>query len=79
MTTFTSEDRMSAENEEYTGGIPIPFAGWMQVDQEDTEAMLREQMHAMGLEIDRWRNAYHKAYDSYQNLYAEFMELKGKG
>ena len=46
MTTFTSEDRENAmKDEEYAGGIPIPFMGWAQIDQEDTEKMLRDQLH----------------------------------
>ena len=48
MTTWTSEDRENAmkkdDDDEYSGGIPIPFAGWMQDDKEDTEAMLRHQL-----------------------------------
>jgi hypothetical protein len=33
-------------------GEPIPFAGWID-DQEDTETMLREQIHAQQHEINR--------------------------
>jgi hypothetical protein len=45
MTTFTTEDRQDAEKE------PVPFFGW--VDKEDTEQMLRDQLHAQQHEIDR--------------------------
>ena len=48
MTTWTSEDRKNAmkkEDDEYSGGIPIPFVGWVQQDKDDTEAMLRHQLH----------------------------------
>ena len=48
MTTWTSEDRKNAmkkEDDEYSGGIPIPFAGWVQQDKDDTEEMLRHQLH----------------------------------
>jgi hypothetical protein len=49
MTTWTSEDRenaMKKEDDEYSGGIPIPFAGWVQQqDKDDTEEMLRHQLH----------------------------------
>jgi hypothetical protein len=38
MTTFTSEDRQSAQE-------PIPFFGW--IDKEDTEQMLRHQLQVM--------------------------------
>jgi len=48
MTTWISEDRenaMKKEDDEYSGGIPIPFVGWVQQDKDDTEAMLRHQLH----------------------------------
>jgi|LauGreStaDraftv2_3_1035109.scaffolds.fasta_scaffold704064_2 hypothetical protein len=48
MTTWTSEDRKNAmkkEDDEYSGGIPIPFVGWVQQDKDDTEDMLRHQLH----------------------------------
>lgn len=56
MTTWTSEDRenaMKKEEDEYSGGIPIPFAGWVQQDKEDTEAMLRHQLQILQAEILR--------------------------
>ena len=57
MTTSTSEDRENAmkkdDDDEYSGGIPIPFAGWMQDDKEDTEAMLRHQLQILKAEILR--------------------------
>ena len=43
MTTFTSEDRQSAQE-------PVPFFGW--VDKEDLEQMLRHQIHIMQARID---------------------------
>jgi hypothetical protein len=58
MTTFTTEDR-----EKFEGGIPVPFAGWIQ-DKEDAERMLREQIYAQQKEIDR--------------LNVELMEAKKK-
>jgi hypothetical protein len=36
---------MKKEDDEYSGGIPIPFAGWVQQDKDDTEEMLRHQLH----------------------------------
>jgi hypothetical protein len=45
MTTFTTDDRKDAEKE------PIPFMGW--VDKEDTEQMLRDQIHLQQQEINR--------------------------
>ncbi len=56
MTTWTSEDRenaMKKEEEEYSGGIPIPFAGWMQQDKDDTEEMLRHQLQILQAENQR--------------------------
>ena len=47
MTTFTSEDRITAERE------PVPFFGW--IDKEDTEMMLRQQLQVMQAEIQRLR------------------------
>ena len=55
MTTWTSEDRenaMKKEDDEYSGGIPIPFAGWMQQDKDDTEEMLRHQLQILQAEIE---------------------------
>jgi len=45
MTTFTTDDRKEAERE------PVPFFGW--VDKEDAEQMLREQIYAQQVEINR--------------------------
>lgn len=49
MTTFTTEDLKNALKE--AEGVPIPFAGW--VDKEDTEAMLRHQLHVVQAECQR--------------------------
>ena len=67
MTTWTSEDRenaMKKEDDEYSGGIPIPFVGWVQDDKEDTEAMLRHQLHIITEQL--------------QVLQAENQRLKAK-
>jgi hypothetical protein len=57
MTTWTTEDlenaRKKIEEEEYSGGIPIPFAGWVQQDKEDTEQMLRHQLQILQAENQR--------------------------
>jgi hypothetical protein len=54
MTTWVTEDlenaRKKTEEEEYSGGIPIPFAGWMQQDKDDTEEMLRHQLQILQAE-----------------------------
>ena len=58
MTTWTTEDREALEKGLdffqkiiETNKEPIPFFGW--VDKEDTETMLREQIHTQQLEINR--------------------------
>ena len=33
--------------------VPIPFFGWVSIDEEDTEQMLREQIQSQQTEIDR--------------------------
>ncbi len=56
MTTWTSEDRKNAmkkEDDEYSGGIPIPFVGWVQQDKDDTEEMLRHQLQILQAENQR--------------------------
>jgi hypothetical protein len=57
MTTWTTEDLENAkkkiEEEEYSGGIPIPFAGWVQQDKDDTEQMLRHQLQILQAENQR--------------------------
>jgi len=57
MTTWTTEDLENAKKkikeDEYSGGIPIPFAGWVQQDKEDTEAMLRHQLQILQAENQR--------------------------
>ena len=37
--------------------IPIPFYGWLEIDQDDKETMLREQIHAQQAEIKALRTA----------------------
>ena len=32
--------------------IPIPFFGWISVDEEDTEQMLRDQIHMQQRRIE---------------------------
>jgi hypothetical protein len=41
-------------DDEYSGGIPIPFAGWVQQqDKDDTEEMLRHQLQILQAENQR--------------------------
>jgi len=58
MTTFTTEDREALEKGlEFFSQLkqaekePVPFVGW--IDKEDTEQMLRDQIHAQQQEIQR--------------------------
>jgi len=67
MTTFSLKDyydnllaskdndkkEVKSEDEEFSGGIPIPFLGWAQIDQEDTETMLRKQLEIVNGELLR--------------------------
>ena len=61
MTTFSLKDYYEnlgvtapKDEDEYSGGIPIPFVGWMKInediDREEREIMLREQMHIVNEE-----------------------------
>jgi hypothetical protein len=50
MTTFTTQDRIDAE----VTVEPIPFFGMVQLqDKEDTEQMLRDQIHIAQAECQR--------------------------
>jgi hypothetical protein len=52
MTTFTTQDRVDAE----ITIEPIPFMGMVQLqDKEDTEQMLRDQLHVVQAECQRLR------------------------
>jgi hypothetical protein len=52
MTTFTTQDRLDAEETME----PIPFAGMVQLqDKEDLEKMLRDQVHMLQAECQRLR------------------------
>lgn len=87
MTTFTSEDRENAmKDEEYASGIPIPFMGWAQIDQEDTEKMLRDQLHMVNKKlqqanqvIDEQRKVLelHQGFIKEQNLFNLWMFFVG--
>ena len=54
MTTFTSEDREKAMQDVTINVEPIPFVGWIQVqDKEDTEQMLRDQIRIQNEHIQQ--------------------------
>ena len=54
MTTFTSEDREKAMQDVTINIEPIPFVGWVQMqDKEDTEQMLRDQLAIVQAECQR--------------------------
>ena len=66
MTTFTTEDRENASPPHIvTSGAsfePIPFAGMVAIqDQEDTEQMLREQLHIVQAECQRLQSILRQA------------------
>jgi len=86
VTTFTSEDRERAMGveEEYSGGIPIPFVGWMkineEIDREERERMLREQMHIVNEELQEAREIIAKqaqVLDLFQRFIKD-QDLHGK-
>lgn len=87
MTTFTSEDRENAmKDEEYAGGIPIPFMGWAQIDQEDTEKMLRDQLYIMNQKLQQANQVIeeqrkilelHQGFIKEQNLFNLWMFFVG--
>lgn len=88
MTTFTSEDRENAmkDKDDDIGGIPIPFMGWAQIDQEDTEKMLRDQLHMVNKKlqqanqvIDEQRKVLelHQGFIKEQNLFNLWMFFVG--
>ena len=88
VTTFTSEDRENAmkDKDDDIGGIPIPFMGWAQIDQEDTEKMLRDQLHMVNQKlqqanqvIDEQRKVLelHQGFIKEQNLFNLWMFFVG--
>lgn len=75
MTTFTSEDRENAmkDKDDDIGGIPIPFMGWAQIDQEDTEKMLRDQLHMVNHKLQQ-ANQLLGEQKKVLDLYQEFVK-----
>ena len=57
MTTFTLKDYVSDKTTDVTVNVePIPFAGLVALqDKEDTEQMLRDQLHIVQAENQRLR------------------------
>jgi hypothetical protein len=55
MTTFTLKDYVENKTSDVTVNVePIPFAGLVSIqDKEDTEQMLREQLHVVQAECQR--------------------------
>lgn len=53
------EEKKKQDEDEYSGGIPIPFLGWAKInediDREERESMLREQMHIVNEELNEAR------------------------
>ena len=57
MTTFTLKDYVANKTTDVTINVePIPFAGLVALqDKEDTEQMLRDQLHIVQAECQRLR------------------------
>ena len=57
MTTFTLKDYVENKSSDVTVNVePIPFAGLVALqDKEDTEQMLRDQLHILQAENQRLR------------------------
>jgi ribonuclease PH len=57
MTTFTLKDYVENKTSDVTVNVePIPFAGLVSIqDKEDTEQMLRNQLHIVQAECQRLR------------------------
>jgi hypothetical protein len=57
MTTFTLKDYVANKTTDITVNVePIPFAGLVALqDKEDTEQMLRDQLHIVQAECQRLR------------------------
>lgn len=94
MTTFSLKDYYDnlgvrgedkkQDEDEYSGGIPIPFVGWMKInediDREEREIMLREQMHIVNEELREAREIIAKQSEML-DLFQRFVkdqEMHGK-
>ena len=57
MTTFTLKDYVENKTSDVTINVePIPFAGLVSIqDKEDTEQMLRDQLHIVQAECQKLR------------------------
>jgi len=86
MTTWTTEDREYAKLHTQPTVIvdsgasyePVPFVGWVAIDKEDVEAMLRKQLHIVADEVLQLKEAYGKLFRTYQHLYDDWVMLKEK-
>jgi hypothetical protein len=63
MTTFTLKDYVENKITDVTINVePIPFAGLVSIqDKEDTEQMLRDQLHIVQAECQRLQNLLRQA------------------
>jgi hypothetical protein len=63
MTTFTLRDYVENKTSDVTVNVePIPFAGLVSIqDKEDTEQMLREQLHVVQAECQRLQSILRQA------------------
>lgn len=91
VTTFSLKDYYDnlgvtapKEEDEYSGGIPIPFLGWAKInediDREERESMLREQMNIVNEELNEAREIIAKQTQML-DLFTRFIkdeDLHGK-
>lgn len=93
MTTFSLKDYYDnlgvrgedkKQDEDYSGGIPIPFMGWAKInediDREEREIMLREQMHIVADELYEAREIIAKQSELLDlfNRFIKDQDLHGK-
>lgn len=69
------KDEEDVKDEDYSGGIPIPFLGWAHIDQEDTEQMLRDQLHTVNEELNEAKQLISEQKKVLE-LYQEFIKEK---
>ena len=69
------KDAKDLKDEDYSGGIPIPFLGWAHIDEEDTEKMLRDQLHIVNTQLNE-ANQLINEQKKVLELYQEFIKEK---
>ena len=70
-----NEPKKEVQDDEFSGGIPIPFLGWAHIDKEDTEQMLRDQLHTVNEELNEAKKLIGEQRKVLE-LYQEFIKEK---